>query len=101
MLSVRQIILLDLILFILFVLLVSEYKLYFLIITFLAITYVTKKFLYKLINLSDTKRKTFFKNEFIYLLFKHYLNKQKEKKSHLQDELKKIMLIIQLKIVCV
>lgn len=93
MLSVRQIILLDLILFILFVLLVSEYKLYFLIITFIAITYVTKEFLYKLINLSDTKRKTFFKNEFIYLLFKHYLNKQKEKKSHLQDELQKIMLI--------
>jgi len=55
---------------------------------------VSKEFVYKLINLSIDKRNKYFKNEFIYLLFKYFNNNRKKTKTDLvqNDELQKLML---------
>jgi len=84
--SIQEILFLDLVLFLSFVYLVSEYRLYFIIVTFVSISILSKHLTSQLISLSETKKKSFFRNELIYILFRRFY-----KKTSLEDELQKMV----------
>ena len=84
--NIQQIVLIDFLLFVLFVLLVTQYKLFFFILTSISIALATQELIFKLKNLDESKKKTLFRNELVYIIMKRF-NKKKE----LQEEIQKIV----------